>query len=75
MKLPPTTVMEPSNLVEGLHELMDRARELQQIYEGIPTGFIGASVIDMAIKQAEHSIETGDVVEMLAAYGKLEALE
>jgi len=63
------------NLVEGLHKQMDRARELRRVYEGIPMGFIGASVIDLKIKQAEHSIESGDPVEMLAAYGELEALE
>lgn len=63
------------NLIEGLHEQMDRARELLKVYGGIPMGFIGASIIDLKIKQAEHSIESGDPVEMLAAYGELESLE
>ena len=63
------------NLIEGLHKQMDRARELRKVYEGIPMGFIGASVIDLKIGQAEHSIEIGDAVEMLAAYKELEALE
>lgn len=68
-------VNKEMNLIEGLHKQMDRARELRKVYEGIPTGFIGVSVIDLKVKQAEHSIESGDPVEMLAAYGELEALE
>ena len=63
------------NLIEGLHKQMSRARELRKMYDGIPMGFIGASIIDQDIKQAEQSIEHGDVVEMLAAYKSLEALE
>lgn len=63
------------NLIEGLHEQMDRARELRKVYEGIPMGFVGASFIDQDIRQAEQSIANGDVVEMLAAYKALEALE
>lgn len=63
------------NLIEGIHKQMNRARELRKVYEGIPVGFIGCGIIDIAIKQVEHSIETGDAVEMLAAYGALEGLE
>lgn len=63
------------SLMEGLHEQMNRARELQKMYDEIPLGFIGASVIDQTIKQAERSIESCDVVEMLAAYKALEELE
>ena len=63
------------NLIEGLHEQMGRARELRKVYAGIPTGSFGVAVIDATIKRAERSIALGDVVEMLATYGALEALE
>lgn len=63
------------NLVEGLHKQIARARELQKLYDEIPGGIFGSSMINLRIKQAEHSIENGDAVEMLAAYGALEALE
>jgi hypothetical protein len=62
-------------LIEGLHELMDRARKLRKMYEEIPTGAFGIAVIDATIKQAEHSIESGDIGEMVAAHNALEKLE
>ena len=63
------------NLVDGLHEQMDRARELRKRYENITTGHFGTVIIDLTIKQAERSIASGDVAEMMTAYSALEALE
>lgn len=50
------------NLIEGLHQQMNRARELRKLYA-------------LKIAQAERSIESGDSVAMLDAYNELEALE
>ena len=63
------------NLLQGLHEQMDRARELRTAYDGIGGGWFAAEAITVTIRQAERSIEDGDAVEMLAAYKALEALE
>lgn len=63
------------NLIEGLHEQMDRARELRKFYEEIPGGSFSTQVIDATIKRAESSIADDNVVAMLDACGELEALE
>lgn len=63
------------NLIEGLLHQMNRARELRKFYAEIPCGSFGTQVIDQKIAQAERSIESGDAVAMLDAYGELEALE
>ena len=63
------------NLIEGLDEQMDRARELRKVYENIPAGHFGTVVIDLTIKQAERSIASGDVADMMTAYKGLEELE
>jgi hypothetical protein len=63
------------SLIEGLHEQMNRARELRKMYEEIPTGAFGIAVIDATIKQAERSIESGNIGEMMATYNALEELE
>ena len=54
---------------------MDRARELLEVYEGIPTGGFGAMMIRQAIEHAERNMQLGDTVEMLKAYGELKKLE
>ena len=54
---------------------MNRARDLRAGYDELESGWFAADAITAAIKQAERSIENGNVVEMLAAYGALEALE
>lgn len=61
------------NLIEELHKEMERVRELIIEYEALPdrVGFMGAAVMRGAIKQAEKSIESGDVVEEVRAYANL----
>ena len=63
------------NPIDGLDYELLRAKELLKIYEGIPTGGFGAAIIKQTIKDAEVSIQMGDVVEMVKAYKKLERLE
>lgn len=63
------------NLLQGLHEQMDRARELRAAYDEIEGGWFGSAAITGAIRAAERSIEDDDAVAMLTAYHALEALE
>ena len=63
------------NLIDGLNEELERARELLEVYKSIPTGGFGAMVIREKIKHAEMSMQLGDTVGMLRAYGELQKLE
>lgn len=65
------------DLIEGLYEQIERARRLKDAYEDLPSGVgaVGSSFISGAIKKAEQSIKSGDVIEMLAAYGVMKELE
>ncbi|MDP2365978.1 MAG: hypothetical protein Q8M94_19675 [Ignavibacteria bacterium] len=64
------------NLIAGIHEQMNRARELRKHYEDIgDAGMFGKIIIGDAIEKAEKAIESGDAVKMLSAYFELEELE
>ncbi len=63
------------NLIEGLNTELARNRELLKTYESIPTGGIGAAVIEMVIRDAESAMASGDIVEMVEAYKKLKQTE
>jgi len=63
------------NLIESMHEEMDRCRELKKEYDLIPEGFIGSAIIQKTIKMAEKAIEENDVVKMLVAYEELKKVE
>lgn len=45
---------------EKLKKEIIRCKELLKLYEEIPTGFFGASVIKMAIKNAEFLLLDGN---------------
>jgi hypothetical protein len=61
------------NLVEGLIKQMNRNRELVKQYESCGTaGVFGAAMISADIRYAENTLASGDMVEMLKAYKKLE---
>ena len=60
------------NLVEGLHEQMNRCRCLVKDYEALgPAGSFGKTVIQNSIKNGETAIASGDVIKMLATYEDL----
>lgn len=59
------------NLAEGLASEIKRNQELLKMYEGIPTGFIGASMLKLDINRAIDVQASGDVVEMLVVFEKL----
>ena len=63
------------NLMEGLVDELNRNRELKAEYDKIPTGFFGASMIQIAINEGEDAIKSGDVIKMMAAYHSLKDSE
>lgn len=63
--------IKSENLIEAMHREMNRCRELKKEYDLIPTGFIGASIIQQSINMAEKAIEEDNVVKMLVAYEEL----
>lgn len=63
------------NLIEGLQYEMNRCRELLKMYESIPQGVFGATVIKQSIKEAEEAINNGDTVQMMACYEQLKSHE
>jgi hypothetical protein len=64
-----------SNLAEELPLEIKRNQELKEIYRDIPTGFIGASMIQLDIDLAVKAIADGDVIAMLRAYETLKGNE
>ena len=63
------------NLIDGLNIELKRAKELLESYESIPTGFWGETIIRKTIDHSELSMQTGNTVEMLKAYQRLQNLE
>lgn len=63
------------NLIDGLNSKLKRAKELLEVYESIPTGGFGAVMIKQTIELAELSIQTGNTVEMVKSYQRLQNLE
>lgn len=60
-----------SSLAEELPIEIRRNQELKSIYDDIPTGFIGASLIQLDIDIAVKALADGDVIAMLQSYEKL----
>ncbi len=59
------------NLIEGLQQEITRNKEILVIYEEIPQGVFGATMIKAAIKQAEEAMVNNDIVAMLRSYKEL----
>lgn len=64
-----------TTLGEELPIEIKRNQELKKIYDDVPTGFIGASLIQLDIDAAVKALADGDVVAMLVAYDKLKGNE
>lgn len=61
------------NLVDGILQECTRCRELLTAYAEIgPAGRFGHAMIADAIRQGEAAIASGDAVECLAAYKRLQ---
>jgi len=63
------------NLIEGLQSEMNRCRELIKIYESIPSGLFGLTMIKQEIEHAEKAIAESDTVEMVKCYENLRKCE
>lgn len=61
--------------MEGLIQELNRCREILKLYEIIPTGLFGVTIIRQNIEFAEKAIVSDDIVGMLQAYEKLKAIE
>ena len=59
------------NLIEGLLEEIERNEELARVYDIIPTGAFGATMIRIDIKRAREAIANGDVIEEMQVYEAL----
>lgn len=64
-------------LMDGLLDEMNRVRELIAEYKSLPNGVgnLGAALMEINIKEAEQSIRTGDVIEMMRCYSHLKTCE
>ncbi len=60
------------NLLEGLKKELNRNREILKMYEEIPEGAFGATMIKQSIERAERAITDGDTISMIQAYKELE---
>ena len=56
------------NLIEDLMQELNRNKELLGMYEKIPQGVFGATMIKADIKKAEKAIVEGDTVKMLSSF-------
>ena len=66
---------ETTNLMDGLFEQMNRAREIKKMYDEIPQGKFGSIMIQQSIDRAEKSIKDNDVIAMLTAFKDLQEIE
>jgi len=60
-----------SNLIKGLHDEIVRCKELKKLYDEIPTGLFGSTMIQKEIGVAERAIESGDIKAMLTSLNAL----
>ena len=65
------------NIIEGLHEEMNRVRKIIKIYDELPNnaGAFGSIEMKQSIKIAEDVIAIGDTIGMLRAYNDLQEIE
>lgn len=60
-----------SSVAEQIQVEIKRNQELKKIYDDVPAGFIGASLIQQDIDDAVKALAEGDVIAILRAYEKL----
>lgn len=58
-------------LIDVLHEEIERNQDLVALYQTIPTGAFGATLIQADIDAAVDALASGDVVAMLRTYQAL----
>ena len=52
-----------------------RCRELLDVYRSIPTGAVGAAIIERVIREADEAWESTDPVRILRAYKAMKECE
>lgn len=62
-------------LMDGLLAEIERCAKLKAIYDEIPSGCLGALVIQQAIDNAKAAIASGDIAEMVGCLKFCEACE
>jgi hypothetical protein len=60
------------NIIEGIQEQNNRARELIKLYMRVPNGQFAAAMMKATIQEGEEAIASGGAVRMIAAYKELE---
>ena len=60
---------------EELEKEIKRCEELLVMYEEIPTGFFGASMIKMSLSTAKLALENGDEKRIKASIKDLKEIE
>ncbi len=63
------------NIMQGLLNEITRCREVLKMYEEIPQGIFGATMIKASLARAEKAIIDNDVVEIVRAYQDLKEIE
>lgn len=64
------------NLIEGIQRQQKRCRILAENYADLgKPGQIPKALVDAAVDEADTAIASGDIIKMLVAYKKLEAIE
>jgi hypothetical protein len=64
-----------SSVGEDIQVEIKRNQELKSMYDVIPAGFIGASMIQLDIDDAIKALASGDIIAILKAYEKLKSNE
>ncbi len=67
--------METKTLMESLLDEIQRVVEVVNLYDQIPTGFIGASMMRQSVVNAKKAITEGGVVEMIRAHEDLKGYQ
>lgn len=67
--------MDTLTLGEALPKEQARVREILEHYKAIgPAGIFGATIIEVALSEADKAIISGDIVKMIGAYNELREL-
>jgi hypothetical protein len=58
-------------LGDALPREMTRVREIIPLYDGVPMGFLAATMMRQSLDRAQKALAEGDVVEMIRCYEDL----
>lgn len=64
-----------SSVGEQIQVEIKRNTELKKMYDDVPLGFIGASMIQQDIDFAVKALAEGNIIKILQAYEKLKSNE